>query len=331
MQYRNLGTTNIKLPVVSFGAWAIGGWLWGGTDDEEAKRAIQKGIDLGVTCIDTAPIYGFGHSETIVGEAIQGRRDKVIIATKCGLRWDTEQGEFFFDTVDRNGESLKVYKNLRPESIRKECENSLRRLKVDVIDLYQCHWPDKTTPLDYTMEALLALQKEGKIRHIGVSNFTVEMMRTCLKKGKIESNQPKYNALEREIEAEILPFCRENNISVLAYSPIAQGLLTGKVTLDREFPHGDLRRDKTMFSPVNRRRVLNMLERVKPIAEKYEITLGQLFIAWTVHQPGITTALVGARDELQIEENAKAGTVILDEKDIHAIRTALEEMEPLQL
>lgn len=247
------------------------------------------------------------------------------------MRWDTEQGEFFFDTVDRNGESLKVYKNLRPESIRKECENSLRRLKVDVIDLYQCHWPDKTTPLDYTMDALLALQKEGKIRHIGVSNFTVEMMRTCLKKGKIESNQPKYNALEREIEAEILPFCRENNISVLAYSPIAQGLLTGKVTLDREFPYGDLRRDKTMFSPVNRRRVLNMLERVKPIAEKYEITLGQLFIAWTVHQPGITTALVGARDELQIEENAKAGAVILDEKDIHAIRTALEEMEPLQL
>jgi len=331
MEYKPFGTTNVRIPVVSFGAWAIGGWLWGGTDDEQAKRAIQRAIDLGVTCIDTAPIYGFGHSETVVGEAIHDKRDQVFIATKCGLRWDVDEGEFFFDTTDRNGNPLKVYKNLRPASIRKECENSLRRLKVDVIDLYQCHWPDKTTPLDDTMSALLSLQKEGKIRYIGVSNFTVEMMRTCLKKGRIESNQPKYNALEREIEVEILPFCQENNISVLAYSPIAQGLLTGKVTLDREFPQGDLRRDKAMFSTVNRRRVLNMLERVKPIAEGYGITLGQLFIAWTVHQPGITSALVGARNESQVEENARAGSVKLTSSDLHEIRKALEEMEPLQL
>jgi len=331
MEYRTLGKTDTKVPVVSFGSWAIGGWQWGGTDDDQAKRAIRRGIDLGVTCIDTAPVYGFGHSETIVGEAIQGKRDKLVIATKCGLRWDTEEGEFFFDTVDRNGNPLKLYRNLRPNSIRQECENSLRRLKIDVIDLYQCHWPDKTTPLEDTMDALLTLQKEGKIRYIGVSNFTVEMMETCLRKGRIESAQPKYNALERDIESEILPFCRENQISILAYSPIAQGLLTGKVTLDREFPHGDLRRDNAMFSPVNRRRVLNMLERVKPIAEGYGITLGQLFIAWTVHQPGITTALVGARNEKQIEENARAGSVRLTDKDLHDIRAALEEMEPLQL
>lgn len=330
MDYRVLGTTNMKVPVVSFGSWAIGGWQWGGTDDEQAKRAIQRGIDLGVTCIDTAPVYGFGHSETIVGEAIQGKRDKLVIATKCGLRWDTTEGEFFFDTVDHNGNPLKLYRNLRPNSIRKECENSLRRLKVDVIDLYQCHWPDRTTPLEDTMDALLTLQKEGKIRYIGVSNFTVEMMETCLQKGRIESAQPKYNALERDIESELLPFCRENQISVLAYSPIAQGLLTGKVTLDREFPHGDLRKDNGMFSPVNRRRVLNMLERVKPIAEEYGITLGQLFIAWTVHQPGITTALVGARNEKQIEENARAGSVHLTSKDLHDIHAALEVMEPLQ-
>ncbi len=330
MDYRVLGTTNMKVPVVSFGSWAIGGWQWGGTDDEQAKRAIQRGIDLGVTCIDTAPVYGFGHSETIVGEAIQGKRDKLVIATKCGLRWDTTEGEFFFDTVDHNGNPLKLYRNLRPNSIRKECENSLRRLKVDVIDLYQCHWPDRTTPLEDTMDTLLTLQKEGKIRYIGVSNFTVEMMETCLQKGRIESAQPKYNALERDIESELLPFCRKNQISVLAYSPIAQGLLTGKVTLDREFPHGDLRKDNGMFSPVNRRRVLNMLERVKPIAEEYGITLGQLFIAWTVHQPGITTALVGARNEKQIEENARAGSVHLTSKDLHDIHAALEVMEPLQ-
>jgi len=330
MDYRVLGTTNMKVPVVSFGSWAIGGWQWGGTDDEQAKRAIQRGIDLGVTCIDTAPVYGFGHSETIVGEAIQGKRDKLVIATKCGLRWDITEGEFFFDTVDHNGNPLKLYRNLRPNSIRKECENSLRRLKVDVIDLYQCHWPDRTTPLEDTMDTLLTLQKEGKIRYIGVSNFTVEMMETCLQKGRIESAQPKYNALERDIESELLPFCRKNQISVLAYSPIAQGLLTGKVTLDREFPHGDLRKDNGMFSPVNRRRVLNMLERVKPIAEEYGITLGQLFIAWTVHQPGITTALVGARNEKQIEENARAGSVHLTSKDLHDIHAALEVMEPLQ-
>ncbi|HOV31756.1 MAG TPA: aldo/keto reductase [Candidatus Hydrogenedens sp.] len=331
MEYRTLGKTNTKVPVVSFGSWAIGGWQWGGTDDDQARRAIQRGIDLGVTCIDTAPVYGFGHSETIVGEAIQGKRDKLVIATKCGLRWDTEEGEFFFDTVDRNGNPLKLYRNLRPDSIRKECENSLRRLKIDVIDLYQCHWPDKTTQLEDTMDALLTLQKEGKIRYIGVSNFTIEMMETCLRKGRIESAQPKYNALERDIESELLPFCRENQISVLAYSPIAQGLLTGKVTLDREFPHGDLRRDNAMFSPVNRRRILNMLDRVKPIAEGYGITLGQLFIAWTVHQPGITTALVGARNEKQIEENARAGSVRLTDKDLHDIRAAIKEMEPLQL
>lgn len=331
MQYRNLGNTELKIPVVSFGAWAIGGWLWGGTDDDKAIRAIHKAIDLGMNCIDTAPVYGFGHSETIVGEAIKGKRDKVIIATKCGLRWDLNEGEFFFDTVDRNNNPLKVYKNLKPKSIRYECENSLRRLKIDVIDLYQCHWPDRTTPLEDTMDILLTLQKEGKIRYIGVSNFTVEMMQTCLKKGRIESNQPKYNALERDIEKDILPFCREHNISVLAYSPIAQGLLTGKVTLERSFPQGDLRKDKPMFSLVNRRRVLNMLEKVKPIADGYNISLGQLFIAWTIHQPGITTALVGARNEEQVEENAKAGDIALTDSDIQAINRALAEMEPLQL
>lgn len=331
MEYRRLGLTEIQLPVVSFGAWAIGGWLWGGTDDEQAIRAIRRGVDLGVTCIDTAPVYGFGHSETIVGKAIEGIRDEVVIATKCGLRWDADEGEFFFDTVDRDGNLLKVYKNLKPASIKWECENSLRRLKVDVIDLYQCHWPDKTTPIEDTMEALMDLQREGKIRYFGVSNFTVEMMQTCLRKGRIESDQPKYNALERDIERDVLPFCRENNISVLAYSPLAQGLLTGKVTLDREFPKGDLRRDKAMFSISNRRRVLSMLEKVKPIADGYGITLGQLFIAWTVHQRGITTALVGARNEAQVEENAKAGSVKLSEGDIAQISKALAEMEPLEV
>ena len=232
MHYRSLGKTALKLPVVSFGAWAIGGWMWGGTDDQAAVRALQCAIDEGMNCIDTAPGYGLGHSERIVGEAIAGRREKVIIATKCGLRWDCTDGDFFFET-EFQGKPCAIYRNLTKASIIKECEDSLERMKIDCIDLLQCHWPDPTTPIDETMEALLGLQAAGKIRAFGVSNFTVEMMEACLRTAPIASDQPKYNALEREIEAEVLPFCEKNQISVLAYSPIAQGLLTGKVTADR--------------------------------------------------------------------------------------------------
>lgn len=329
MEFRTLGTSGLRVPVISFGAWAAGGWLWGGPDDDAAVRAIQRGIDIGVTCIDTAPAYGMGHSERIVGRAIAGRRGEVVVATKCGLRWDAEEGEHYFDTTDNEGAPLRIFRNLRPASIRHECEQSLRRLGVEVIDLYQCHWPDPTTPIDDTMDALLALQQEGKIREIGVSNFTPDMMRQCMAKGRIASDQPKYNALERGIEQEVLPFCRDNGIGVLVYSPIAQGLLTGKVGPERVFPENDLRRNKAMFSLENRRRVLGMLEQAQPIAEKHNATLSQLFLAWTVAQPGVTTALAGARNEAQVEENARAGDIRLSAEDIAAIRNLVEQLGAL--
>ena len=324
MQYRVLGKTDLKLPVISFGAWAIGGWLWGGTDDDQAVRAIQAAIDNGITCIDTAAMYGMGHSERVVGRAIADRRDKVVIATKCGLRWNLDVGVRHFDTKMPDGTPTTVYRNLRPDSIRYECELSLQRLGVDVIDLYQCHWPDPSSSLDDTMDTLLSLQSEGKIRAIGVSNFTTEMMSRCLVKGIIASDQPLYNPLERQIENELLPFCLENQIGVLAYSPIAQGLLTGKVTMDRVFTGDDIRQHRPWYKPENRIRVLAALEEIKPIAEAHNATLGQVAINWVISQKGITSALVGARNEAQVLENAGAAAFQLTDDELRQIRTLVE-------
>ncbi len=327
MEFRQLGKSDIHVPVVCFGTWAIGGWMWGGSDDKAAIRAIQHGVELGVTCIDTAPMYGMGRSEQVVGQAIAGRRDRVVVATKCGLRWDLEQGEFFFITKDNNGKALKVYRNLRPESIRLECEQSLRRLGVDVIDLYQCHWPDSTCPLDDTMAELLQLRKEGKIRAIGVSNFTPEMMAACLKHGEVASDQPLYSPLNRGIEADVVPFCIEHKVGILAYSPLVQGLMTGKITLEREFEEDDLRHGHPWFTRENRQKVLDMLEHVKPIAENHDATLAQVALAWVVAQPGLTAALAGARNERQVEENAVAGDIQLAADEIKAIRDLVEALD----
>jgi aryl-alcohol dehydrogenase-like predicted oxidoreductase len=324
MEYRTLGKTDLKLPVISLGTWAIGGWLWGGTDDDLAVRAIQAAIDNGITCVDTAAMYGMGHSERVVGRAIADRRDKVIVATKCGLRWNLDDGVRHFDTKMPDGTPTTVYRNLRPESIRYECEQSLMRLGVDVIDLYQCHWPDPSSNLNETMDTLLALQAEGKIRAIGVSNFTTEMMAQCLGKGVIASDQPLYNPLERQIEAEVLPFCIENEIGVLAYSPIAQGLMTGKVTMDRVFKGDDIRQHRPWYKPENRARVLEVLEQITPIAEAHDATLGQVAINWVISQKGVTSALVGARNEAQVLENAGAVAFQLTGEELTRIRTLVE-------
>jgi aryl-alcohol dehydrogenase-like predicted oxidoreductase len=326
MEYRNLGATDLRVSVVSFGAWAIGGSMWGGTDDDAAVSAIQAAADHGVTCIDTAAIYGMGHSERLVGKAIAGRRDKLVIATKCGLRWDLAEGQFFFKALSPDGRQMDVYRNLRPASIRHECEQSLKRLGIDYIDLYQCHWPDPTSNLDDTMATLLDLRREGKIRHIGVSNFTVEMMQQCMKIVPLASDQPKYNALEREVEADVLPFCAANNIGVLAYSPMAMGLLTGKVTVDREFKGDDTRASRPWFTRENRQRVLDMLEKVKPIAQAHDATIGNVFVNWILRQKGMTTALVGARNARQAAENTKAGEFALSDEEVKRIRGLVEEL-----
>jgi aryl-alcohol dehydrogenase-like predicted oxidoreductase len=326
MKYRKFGKTGINVPVVSFGAWAIGGLHWGGTDDEKAIRAIRKAIDLGVNCIDTAPVYGFGHSEEIVGKAIKGRRDEVIIATKCGLIWERNEGEFFFEAYFK-GKHYRVYRNLRKDSIIQECEKSLKRLDVDVIDIYQCHWPDRTTPIDETMEALEILKSQGKIKVFGVSNFDLKLMKDSLKYARIESNQVRYNLLNREIENDIIPFCIENNIAILAYSPLEHGILSGKVTMERKFPDDDIRSKHHWFQLENRRRVLEALDKIKPIAYGYGVTIAQLVINWTFSQPGITTAIVGARNPEQVEENAGSASFELSEDDRGKIAEIFSELK----
>jgi methylglyoxal reductase len=327
LEYRELGKSGLRVPVVSFGGWAAGGWCWGGTDDANAIRAIQCGIDRGITCVDTAPMYGMGHGEEVVGKALAGRRDKVVLATKCGLRWDTEEGDLFFETRDLNGEVKTIHRHLGAAAIKWECEQSLLRLNVDVIDLYQCHFPVESTPIHESMGALLELRQEGKIRAFGVSNFQAGMLAECLKTADIVSLQPRYSALDRRVEEEVLPFCIEHNLGILAYSPIEQGLLSGKVTVDREFSETDDRRYSHLFSNENRQKILDMLERVRPIAEGHDATFAQLFVAWLVAQPGVTTAIVGARNEAQVVENARAGEIKLSDEEIAEIRAQVEALD----
>lgn len=320
MRYRSLGQSGIQASVVAFGAWAIGGWPWGGTDESNAIAAIHKALDLGMNLIDTAPAYGLGLSEEIVGKALQGRRDKAIIATKCGLVWHTDKGTYYFTEYDK-----PVYRYLGPESIRYEVEQSLKRLRTDYIDLLQTHWQDPTTPIEDTMGELLRLKDEGKIRAIGVSNVTVEQLEAYRRVGPVDSDQELYSMLDRRIEADLLPYCREHNIAVLAYSPLAQGLLTGKVGPEREFPQGDMRRNNPRFSVENRRHIAAMLDEFRPIADDRGITLTQLVIAWTVAQPGLTHALVGARNPEQVEENAGAGDVELTAEELNVINNAISK------
>ena len=326
MEYRRLGASDVEVSAVAFGAWAIGGWLWGGTDDEQAVGAIQKAIELGMNTIDTAPAYGFGHSEHIVGEAIKDRRDEVIVATKCGVVWDGEEDRHARGTVDQEGRPRRLFNNLTKDSILREVDSSLERLGVDYIDLYQCHWPDRKTPLKETMEALVQLLDEGRIRAIGVSNFTPEMIEECRRYGPVHSDQPSYSMLNRDTEKDVLPYCASNNISLLVYSPLGQGMLTGKVTMGREFPEDDLRSRSPWFKPENRKRVLEFLEKVRPIAEGHGKTLAQLAINWCLCQEGITAILVGARRTEQVEENAGGAGWRLAEEELRLIDSWLNEL-----
>ena len=329
MQYRQLGKTDIELPVVILGAWAIGGWRWGGTDEQAAIDAIRAGIDCGMNCVDTAPAYGFGLSEEIVGKAIKGRRDEIIVATKCSLRWDCDDGDYHFSDEDLEGNPVTVRIVHSRESLTTECERSLERLGVETIDLYQVHWPGKNSDFGGMMEILLDLKQQGKIRAIGVSNFSSSQMDNCLGHGPLDCCQPKYNLLERDAETETLPFCRKHTVGAIAYSPMELGLLTGKVTMERTFPESDIRSrgdSKPWFKPENRKRVLGALDRIKPIADGHSITLAQLALAWVIAQPGITSAIAGARRPEQAIENAKAGEVNLSEGELAILRREFEAL-----
>lgn len=327
MELRQLGNSGLRVSPVIFGAWAAGGWYWGPQDDADSIRAIHAALDAGVNCIDTAPIYGMGHSEEVVGKAIKGRRDKVVLATKCGLRWDTPgEGSNPWAYKAPDGGEHTIVRNLRKHAIIAEVEQSLKRLGTDVIDLYQCHWPDASTPIAETMEAMVTLRQQGKIRAIGVSNFTPEMMAECLRHAPLASDQPKYSLLAREIEADVLPFCRQHNIGVIVYSPLEQGLLTGRVTMERTFAAGDYRGGRPWFQPANRQRVLCALEKIKPIAAAHDATLGQVAVAWVIAQPGVTAAIVGARSPEQARENARAADVRLSAAELQVIRKTFEDL-----
>jgi methylglyoxal reductase len=319
MRTTNLGASGITASVIGLGTWAIGGWGWGGTREQESIAAIQASIDLGVTLIDTAPAYGLGLSEELIGKAIRGRRQQVQIATKCSLVWDRKHGSRFFE---ENGQD--IYRCLTPDAIQTECEASLRRLGVEIIDLYQTHWPDDLTAIEDTVAALLALRTQGKIRAIGASNVSAAQMSRYRAAGAIDTDQEQYNLIDRTVEQEQLPWCRQHRTTFLAYSAMARGLLSGSLGPDRALAMDDHRRSTPAFSVENRRLVQNFLGAIQPVADRHQLTLGQLALAWVVNQPGNIIALAGARNVHQAQENARAGSVVLDATDLAAIKTALE-------
>jgi aryl-alcohol dehydrogenase-like predicted oxidoreductase len=316
---RSLGSDIGPVSAVALGTWAIGGWKWGGTDEGQAIAAIHAAIDAGVDLIDTAPAYGMGLSEEIVGKAIRGRRDRVTIATKCGMVWHTREGNFFLEQ-----DGTPIHRFLGAKSVRYEVEQSLRRLGIETIDLLQTHWQDPTTPIEETMGAMMDLRAEGKIRAIGVCNVTVDQMNQYRAHGVLATDQERYSMLDRGPETELLPYVKKHGISFLAYSPLALGLLTGKVDADRTFSESDLRSSHAKFEPDYRRRVNEMLRELMPIAENRGMTLAQLVLRWTLARPGVSHVLVGARNADQARANAKAGEAELTGDEAAAITATLE-------
>jgi aryl-alcohol dehydrogenase-like predicted oxidoreductase len=325
MHLRQLGSSDLKVTPVIFGAWAVGGWMWGGNDEADSIEAIRAAIRAGVNTIDTAAIYGQGYGEEVVAKAIKGMRDKVLIATKCGRRWDSPTGTNPWTTTDRLGNEITIRSISKPQSIFHECEQSLKRLRTDVIDLYQIHWPDAETPSEESMGAMLKLKQQGKIRAIGVSNYSLDQLESAAKSAPIASIQPPYSIIQRDIEKDLLPYSCKNNIGVIVYSPLERGLLTGKVTSERKFPEGDHRATHKFFTPENRQRVLDTLEKLRPLADTHKASFAQLLIAWTIAEAGITAALVGARNAEQSVHNAQAMSVKLSPDELAQIRTTFDE------
>ncbi|MDO4575532.1 MAG: aldo/keto reductase [Planctomycetia bacterium] len=335
MQYVRLGKTEMQASVIAFGGWAAGGWMWGGTEEKDAIDAIHAALDGGVNLIDTAPVYGFGRSEEIVGKAIAGRsRDKILIATKCGLIWTKEawpdgKGSLhFYTTLEGYGTperfDYRVYKYLRPLSIRAEVERSLRRLKTDYIDLLQTHWQDETSSIAETMETLLKLRDEGKIRAIGASNTQVRHLEEYETYGGIDVVQERFSMLDRQIETNgVLDFAKQHGLTLLPYSPLCRGLLTGKLSPERRFGPGDRRDWEERFSPENRRIINAKLELLQPMAQAKGLTVPQLIVAWTFCKYPKTSVLCGARNAAQILENVRAGDTRLTDAEMREMEETL--------
>ena len=316
MQYREIGKSGLLGSVVSLGTWAAGGDAsWGGRDDAQAIEAIQAALDQGINWIDTAPAYGLGHSEQLVGQAIRGRRADALVATKCGITWDTEEGSFL---IARDGK--RFYRNLSKKAVLEGAEQSLRDLGTDYIDLYITHWqavePYKT-PISETMEALLDLKQAGKIRAIGVSNVTPEHVQEYLQCGQIDLIQQKYSLLTRtDVEVNLLPLCETHSITLQAYMPLEQGLLSGKVTLETQIPEGDVRNRNPWYKVENRVQVIEVLESWAPLCEKYACEISQLAIAWVIARSAQSNALCGGRKVSHVQANARASEIILDAADV---------------
>ena len=311
MEFADIAGTELKAPRIAIGTWAIGGWMWGGTDESESVATIQAAIEQGITLVDTAPVYGFGRSEEIVGKAIAeaGLRSHAVIATKCGLEW-------------RDG---KVFRNSSGERIVREAEDSLRRLRTDHIDIYQVHWPDPLVPIEETAEAMNALYKQGKIGAIGISNFSVEQMEEFRSVAPLHVLQPPYNLFERSIEADVLPYCRKNNISTLGYGALCRGLLSGKMRLDMAFSGDDLRKTDPKFQKPRFAQYLAAVQRLDQLAQnRYGKRVIHLAVRWMLDQ-GVTVALWGARHPDQLQPAADVVGWSLNASDKAEINRILRE------
>jgi len=307
---RTLGNSDLELTPIGYGAWAIGGgnWEfgWGSQDERESIAAIERALDSGVGWIDTAAVYGLGHSEEVVGKALKGRAQKPLVFTKCSMRWD---------------QNRQIYRSLKRASLQEELEGSLRRLGVDVIDLYQIHWPNPEEEIEEGWETLAKFQSQGKVRFIGVSNFNVAQMKRAQKIAPITSLQPPYSLLRRDIEKEVLPFCRENNIGVINYSPMVSGLLTGKMTVERvrNLPEDDWRKRSPNFQPPKLERNLALADLLGAIGKEHGVEAGVVAIAWTLRNPAITAAIVGARRPDQVDGVLPAATFRLSDAEAERI------------
>lgn len=327
MEIRLLPGTNIEISQMTFGAWAIGGWMWGGADKRAAMKAIRAAYEAGITSFDTAPVYGFGQSEALIGEALKDVRSKVQLLTKYSLSWDEKSPIIHYaDTLDNNGKPIVIYRNTRKEKVIWECEQSLRRLKSDYIDLYQQHWPVESMPIEETMEAIERLKQQGKIRASGLSNFSTEQFAEADKWSSSCISQLPFSMIKRDIVEAFTPYAKENNKGILAYSPLQRGLLTGKYKPGHQFSIGDHRASVPYFKDEALKNVNAFLDSISPIAFDNNLSLSQLVIQWTARQELITSVLVGARTEDQVLNNVKAFDSILSATDMAQIDIELSKL-----
>ncbi|MGB3183759.1 MAG: aldo/keto reductase [Cyclobacteriaceae bacterium] len=326
MIYRQVGNSDLELSAIILGTWAIGGWMWGHTPENEAVKAIRSAIDHGVNTIDTAPLYGRGRSEVIVGKAVKSMsRDKIRLLTKFGVLWNSNKAQTAYSISDENGKKVNISYHSGKESIIRECEESLRRMDTEYIDLYQMHFYDPNTPMDDTFEAVNKLVEQGKVRHVGVCNLMMEDLNNARQLSDIQSIQVPYNMLNRMIEDELVPLCQEKNTGILAYSPLARGLLTGKIKPGHKFNTGDHRAEDQYFSDSAIKNIEDTLDQIRIMADEKGVTSAQLVLRWTLEQPGISAVLAGARNPSQAKENAMALDFAFDSSDADRLNEFLKQ------